>query len=317
MKKYMILAVSALLFVACSNDDEITKWNGEIRLCTTTLLQTRAAQNIQGDQFEQNEKVDIFINENVSSSGYYYPQPIEYTADGNGGLKTYMDTPRYPTSGNDVNIFGVYPNNKAFNISDPYSFEVQDDQSDDGNYKASDLMLGAAANPVSRQAGAVAVTFKHMLSKININLTIGAGLNADSLVNATVHVLNTMPSTTFNVQDAAIGEAEGGAQSDVINIIAGNLPDNSAAISGDALSHSAIIIPQRIEGGTEFIQIVLHWDDPSYTELTYSLPKTEVMEFESGKVYTYNLTVNRYEITATTSIDNWVTGAEVTGEASN
>lgn len=317
MKKYMILAVSALLFVACSNDGEIDNWNGEIRLCTTTQLQTRATQELQSTQFDAGEEVDIFINENVSSSGYYYPQPIEYTADGNGGLNTYMDTPRYPTSGNDVNIFGVYPNNKAFNISDPYSFEVQYDQSDDDNYKASDLMLGAAANPVSRQAGAVAVTFKHMLSKININLTIGAGLNADSLVNATVLVLNTMPSTTFNVQGAAIGDPVGGAQSDVINIIAGNLPDNSAAISGDALSHSAIIIPQRIEGGTEFIQIVLHWDDPSYTELTYSLPETEVMEFESGKVYTYNLTVNRYEITATTTITDWVTGATITGDATN
>lgn len=317
MKRYMILAVSALLFVACSNDDEITKWNGEIRLCTTTQLQTRAAQDIQGDQFDADEEVDIFINENVSSSGYYYPQPIEYTADGKGGLDTYVDTPRYPTSGNGVNIFGVYPYHTAFNISDSFPFEVQYDQSSDANYKSSDLMIGTAANPVSRQAGAVAVKFKHMLSKININLTIGAGLNEDSLVNATVYVLNTKPSTTFNVQDVAIGEAEGGPQSDVINIIAGNLPENRDAISGDALSHSAIIIPQFIQGGTDFIQVVLHWNDYSYTELTYSLPETGGMEFESGKVYTYNLTVNRYVITATTSITDWVTGAEVIDEASN
>ena len=304
MKKYIFLAVSALLFVACSNDGEIDNWNGEIRLCTTTQLQTRATQELQSTQFDAGEEVDIFINENVSSSGYYYPQPIEYTADGKGGLNTYMDTPRYPTSGNDVNIFGVYPAGIAFDIYADVDFSVKVDQSTDANYNASDLMIGAAANPVSRQAGSVAVTFSHMLSKININVEIGTGLTADSLANATVSILNTLPSTTFNIKNGIIGEASGGQGAAVFDITAGTL-------SANAMNHSAIIVPQEMEEATEFIQIVLE----SGTKLTYILPSNTT--FTSGNVYTYNLTANRYEITATTSITNWVTGAEVTGEASN
>ena len=304
MKKYIFLAVSALLFVACSNDGEIDNWNGEIRLCTTTQLQTRATQELQSTQFDAGEEVDIFINENVSSSGYYYPQPIEYTADGKGGLNTYMDTPRYPTSGNDVNIFGVYPAGIAFDIDADVDFSVKVDQSTDANYNASDLMIGAAANPVSRQAGSVAVTFSHMLSKININVEIGTGLTADSLANATVSILNTLPSTTFNIKNGIIGEASGGQGAAVFDITAGTL-------SANAMNHSAIIVPQEMEEATEFIQIVLE----SGTKLTYILPSNTT--FTSGNVYTYNLTANRYEITATTSITNWVTGAEVTGEASN
>ena len=304
MKKYIFLAVSALLFVACSNDGEIDNWNGEIRLCTTTQLQTRATQELQSTQFDAGEEVDIFINENVSSSGYYYPQPIEYTADGKGGLNTYMDTPRYPTSGNDVNIFGVYPAGIAFDIDADVDFSVKVDQSTDANYNASDLMIGAAVNPVSRQAGSVAVEFSHMLSKININVEIGTGLTADSLANATVSILNTMPSTTFNIKNGIIGEASGGQGAAAFDITVGTL-------SVDAMSHSAIIVPQLMEEATEFIQIVLD----SGTKLTYILPANTT--FTSGNVYTYNLTANRYEITATTSINNWVTGAEVTGEASN
>ena len=299
----MILAVSALLFVACSNDEEIDNWNGEIRLCTTTQLQTRAAQDLQATQFAANENVDIFINEAVDAPTYTYPQPIEYTADGNGGLNTYMDAPRYPTTGNGVNIFGVYPAGIAFDIDADVVFSVKEDQSSDANYNASDLMIGAADNPVSRQAGSVAVTFKHMLSKININVEIGSGLTADSLANATVSILNTLPSTTFNISSGIIGAASEG-QTAAFDITAGTL-------SVDAMSHSAIIVPQEMEEASEFIQIVLE----SGTKLTYILPSNTT--FTSGNVYTYNLTANRYEITATTSITDWVTGAEVTGEASN
>ena len=303
MKKYIFLAVSALLFVACSNDEEIDNWNGEIRLCTTTQLQTRATQDLQTTQFAANEKVDVFINEDASSPTYIYPQPIEYTADGTGGLKTSVDTPRYPTTGNGVNIFGVYPAGIAFNIDEDVNFSVMADQSSDANYNASDLMIGAAANPVSRQAGSVAVTFSHMLSKININVVIGTGLTADSLANATVSILNTMPSTTFNIKRGEIGAASGG-QAAAFDITVGTL-------SANAMNHSAIIVPQEMEEATEFIQIVLD----SGTKLTYILPANTT--FTSGNVYTYNLTANRYEITATTSINDWVTGAEVTGEASN
>lgn len=304
MKKYMILAVSALLFVACSNDEEIDNWNGEIRLCTTTQLQTRAAQDLQATQFAANENVDIFISEAADSPTYTYPQPIEYTADGTGGLNTYMDAPRYPTTGNGVNIFGVYPAGIASSADTDVVFSVMEDQSSDANYNASDLMIGAAANPVSRQAGSVAVTFSHMLSKININVEIGTGLTADSLANATVSILNTLPSTTFNITNGEIGAASGAPAVAAFDITAGTL-------SANAMNHSAIIVPQLLEEESEFIQIVLE----SGTKLTYILPANTT--FVSGNVYTYNLTANRYEITATTSINDWVTGDEVTGEASN
>ena len=303
----MVLAASALFFFACSNDDEIDNWNGEIRLCTTTLLQTRAAQNIQADQFDADESVDIFINEDSDWPSYAYPQPIEYTADGSGGLTTIYEKPKYPSSGNGVIIYGIYPSGVALSVDGNYDFSVKADQALDADYKASDLMIGTPAeNPVYRQAGAVALTFKHMLAKININVEIGTGLTVDSLENATIKILGTLPKTTFNIQTGEFSEAFDDDAAAAFEITA-------ATLSANTMSCSAIIIPQELEPTSEFIQITL----VSGTTLTYQFPENANISFSPGLVYIYNLTANRYEITATTQIYPWDTGAEVEGEATN
>ena len=306
MKKYIILAVSALLFVACSNDDEITKWNGEIRLCTTTLLQTRAAQNIQGDQFEQNEKVDIYINEETDDvPTITYPQPLVYTADGNGGLANDQ-TQSYPES-NGVRIYGIYPSGTAVddNTTLPSYFEVKSDQTESANYKLSDLMFGEpASNPVFKQAAPVPVVFTHLLSKININVEAdGETLTADDLVNATVKILTPFIACSIGREnDFLIDPIEG----QFIEITAGIL-------AADNMSCSAIIIPQACYG--EFIQIVLPNNGPT---LTYSLPEaTASTPFVSGTMYTYNIRASRYNLNATTQIQPWGEEGPFEGMATN
>lgn len=307
MKKYIILAVSALLFVACSNDEEITKWNGEIRLCTTTLLQTRAAQNIQGDQFEQNEKVDIYINEETDDvPTITYPQPLVYTADGDGGLANDQ-TQSYPES-NGVRIYGIYPSGTAVddNTTLPSYFEVKSDQTESANYKLSDLMFGEpASNPVFKQAAPVPVVFTHLLSKININVEAdGETLTADDLVNATVKILTPFIACSIGREnDFLIDPIEG----QFIEITAGILAANN-------MSCSAIIIPQECSG--EFIQIVLANNGPT---LTYSLPEatTTSAAFESGKMYTYNIRASRYNLNATTQIQPWGEEGPFEGMATN
>ena len=88
-KAFMAMAALALVAAACNNDDEIMdNWNGEIRLSSGLTVQqtgTRAATDIQGNQFDSGEKIDVFISENTAGTATTtYDQPLVYTAGGSG-----------------------------------------------------------------------------------------------------------------------------------------------------------------------------------------------------------------------------------------
>ena len=76
---------------------------------------------------------------------------------------------------------------------------------------------------------------------------------------------------------------------------------------------SAIIIPQDISAGSQFITIATN----NQTTYRYSLPNTvNLISFESGKAYTYNLTVRKSGLTLdSTNITDWDDGGSVDGDA--
>jgi len=329
MKKYMILLASAMIFAACNND-EPEMWNGEIRLTTTNLLQTRATQDIQRTQFDADESVNIILRAadadgNAVADDPYTLDGYNYTADGSGNL-SIDSAPTYPTTGY-VNIYGLYPSGiegvGAYiddSSTDMPIFTIQTDQSTDANYMASDLMIGYPDTNsdipylVQKQADAIPMVFQHLLTKININLTMGTGLTADSLTNATVTILNTFSSCSFEFTDM---------YAEVITSTGATAPPTITAGVVDALtdgtySCSAIIVPQYFElpdqtSTLDFIQITLD----SGTVLTYKLTANSTLSFDAGTEYTYAITVNRLGLDVTTSITDWTAAEAIAGEATN
>jgi len=295
MKKFFFFAaVASVMLTACSSDnDEANVANdGQIRLTTQNVMnQTRSAnQSLQLTQFANDETVGIFLVENVSGTPTLsgdnvtsYAQPLTYTADGAGNLS---NTQYWPKDGNGLFIYGVYPATAAtaYNAAG-VSFSVQADQSTDANYMASDLMTGApTSNPVARQSTTVPLTFTHLLTKVNINLTAGNGFVASDLTSATVTLLSLKPTTTFNVQNTTVGDASG----DATNIVAGT-----------GASTSAIIVPQNVVASINFIKVTVGGGDYIYKMGTATT-------FTAQKVYTYNLTVSKTGLTlSTASINNW------------
>ena len=184
-----------------------------------------------------------------------------------GGALDLQDGPYYyPTSGNGVNIYALYPTTtKAGEL-----FTIKDDQSTDANYKASDLMYGKpASNPVSPSANAVNIKFSHLLSKVTINLIAGA--NVTSLEGAKVELLGVKPSTTIN--GYSITAASGDAT-----------PITVMTATETVTSGSAIIVPQTLP--EMFLQVTL-----GGATLTGKLD-SGAPELTAGNAYTYNITVN-------------------------
>ena len=315
MKKYFVFAATVIALAACSSEEEnVQSWNGEIRLSAVNVVQTRAAQGIQSTAFDEGEKIDVFINENATTPSIEYPQPLVYTS-GTGGVLTTDETQYYPQS-NGVNIFAVYPsgvagtNVNATNVA----FAVESDQSEEDAYKASDLMVGAPANnPVSKTSGTVQLTFKHCLSKININISAGDGITETDLQGATVTILNTTTGGTFNVQTGEV--TANGAQAAATPITAGTLEvREDTGVQGI----SAIIVPQTVSAGRQFISIRYGGDQQTpATELFYTLPQAADVDFAAGYSYTFNITAKKSGLTLDgTTITDWQDyGDTFSGEA--
>ncbi len=228
-----------------------------------------------------------------------YTQPLEYKADGEGNLN--HETAQYwPTSGNGLHIYGVYPSTavtstdaaKAYNATN-ISFSVQDDQSTDAKYNASDLMTGAPSsnNPVSRTSSPVNLEFAHLLSKIDITLTAGDGFTESDLSDAKVSILNTLPTTTFNVQNTTLGTATGTAKD--ITVCTGT-------------KGSAVIVPQTVASGKAFIKVVVGGG-------SYFYKLASDVTFAGQKRYTYKIEVKKTGLAVTSSIASWTAGDDPDG----
>ena len=305
-KNLFLIAVATVVVAACSSDlDETSVVESyPVRLCTDGLTgMTRAGQSVQLTQFVADQQVGIFLAEDnggpVTSGTNVttYDQPLTYVANGSGGL---ANTQYWPQDGNGLHIFGVYPLSAAttagaYNATGK-SFSVQTDQSADANYMASDLMTGlpTEGNPVSRTTNAVPLTFTHLLTKIDVNLSTGDGFTSAELDAAVVSILGTKPSTTFNVQNATVGDASG---------------DATTITAGTGTTTSAIIVPQTLAAGSNFIQVTIGGGN-----YIYKLPAA--ITFESSTKYTYNLTVSKTGLTLNgTTITPWNSVAPIDGTA--
>lgn len=322
----MATAAAAIVMVACNNE-ETDNWAGEIRLSSGLEAQqvTRSINTaLQGGQIADKIKVGFFINEDVASDPTTtYTQNLSYTANGSGSFSG--STVYYPQSGNGVNIYAYAPWKDGLSLDGNYAFSIQQDQSTDENYLASDLLWGQpmklktddsgdyeSANPVERTKENVNVTFKHLLSKIQIELTPEAGLTAEDFRGATLKILNVKNSTSLTLANGAISDASGSA----VEVTAATYEDKEG-LTGENLKAAAIVVPQTIAKGTKFLKVTLK----SGGELYYTLPSGESdadLVLKSGKIYKYDIKVKLTGLTVTSQITDWETignGIPTSGEA--
>lgn len=300
--KYLAIAAAATVFAACSNEENGVNEPTPIRLSSSlTVVKTRAATDIQTTAFLENEKVDVFISEdgtNGTTTSNPYAQPLVYTTGTNGALTT-AEQQYFPTGGDKgVNIHAVYPSGivSAFDET-PVDFTVKPDQSEDADYKASDLMYGApASNPVSPTYDAVVLTFKHLLSKVTVTLKAGNG--NPSLDGAKVELLNVYPKVKFTPSTQVLGTAEGTP----INVTV-------MTTTGSSLSGSAVIVPQTL--AQQFIRVTLS----DGKVLTGQLENNTAPALTAGYEYKYDITAHLSTLTISSTIEPWNDGGTEDGTA--
>jgi hypothetical protein len=175
----------------------------------------------------------------------------------------------YPESG-DLNIYAYAPYASGTSYAEDNSFSVATDQSEAAAYLASDLLY-AKAEGVSKSENAVALTFAHQLSQLQITITNNN--SSRDLTNSAVKVCGTKVATSFNPSTGVLGAASGNAAEIV-----------ATSSLGDNAKVYAVVVPQTVAAGTELVKVVT--DDYTYVAKIGS----DVV-LESGKAYSFNVTL--------------------------
>ncbi len=291
--RIFITAFAALaLLSGCNSDDkqQASSQNDDgripILLSAGVGDDTRAGQGIQNTKFKKGQTMDIQITSKDNMTGY---DMLTYFASDNAGtLQPSKGVyPYYPTNGANIDIRAIYPtgymNSNNFSVT-------KLNQTGQESYMASDLMF-AKLEDVEKTTSAVPLVFHHLMSKICVNLTGEGGV---VLTNSTVKLLNVMTETTFNPQT---GEVD-------FNNAVGSSAGNILMTNNGAQGCAAIIVPQKKNSGF-LLEIVLQNNDVLHYKTVQDII------FESGKVYTFNVTVIESNISVETTITPWDTTTDV------
>lgn len=295
-----------LALTACSAGDDATSQNvsaPEITLSAgIEAMDSRAGTNLLNTSFAVNNRLGVYINElTIGTPSVTYNQPIQYiVSDKLGNIRPLTETvPCYPTSGNQVKITAFYP---YAAITDAGNYTIKTNQTDNSGYQNSDLMSASVTG--RNTSGALNLEFKHLCSKITYHLTTS---DPDVILNGSrVSLLNVKKSASVNAALGTIGIAYGETSEPIV-------------VSYDGgKDGSAIILPQSINGNTQFIEVVLYTG-----EVVYGVMPT-TYTFLEGKSYLFNLDVKVDRVASTITLGDiqiidWVdeTPQEIEGERTN
>ena len=325
----LTIAATATILAGCSNEETnevIDSWDGEIRLSSELAVQTRTYTPTQGTQIKQGQEVYVWADEAASPTATSYFSAWKLTAGSNGSLTNSSVSQYYPTTGNKLNFYAMHGNfgtspfsgqNTDFPSSSGITHTVVADQSgtDMTNYAKSDLLYAITKN-VQKSSSAVSLTFYHMLSKVEIALLAGDG--NPTLTDAVVTILNTKLKATFTPSKTATMDN----QSERAGLVTVPTNDNDAAAITvatkiatnnftDAEYGEAIVVPQEVSAGSDFIKVALASGGPTFTHKI-----SNKLTLASGKVYKYNITVKSTGLSVSSSITDWdATTDTSTGDA--
>ena len=280
MKKQLyLLPLAALLLSGCTSDgspEASPSAEAPDAIVLTASMgeggATRGGQAIQATAFDEGELISVEVTPTggtMQSSVYRAGAGTE----GNGfknPLTAYSRAITWPANNGTVGIRAYYPSTVG---SSTESFTVQADQSQDDDYKLSDLMYAEAVNGQAK-VSSVPLTFHHALSKIVVNLVAGSNVDDEVLAQCVVAVKACRTATITSGVATTVAD--------------GTAADYGYVTIGTGPATAGIIVPQTLPGSSAaplpLIRVTLG-DKNLYFRLLGN--KT----FEASKKYTYNLQV--------------------------
>lgn len=199
--------------------------------------------------------------------------------DFNGAIWTANYQIYWANKNTSADFYGYYPFNADMQSVTEYDFSVYANQdgttADKSNYEQSDL-LWAKAEKVQPTTDCIQLRYRHLMAGITVQLQMGTGFEASewAQLEKTVLIDNVVTGSTVNLQTGEVSIKEGTEACAVTPLIYNNNV------------WRAVVIPQTIAAGKRVLNITVDGKN-------YGLVKNEAVQFVSGKMHNFTVTVNR------------------------
>lgn len=273
MNKTTYLAFALIAFVSCNKYNSDLQEN-QLHFSFFLPAETKATAS----SFEDGDAVSLYAVEYEGDS----PMPLQIGGNWlNNERITYDGSDWSPSrtlywSNSACDFYAIYPYQTSISSVEKYQFSLALNQNSArtidalGGYEASDLMYAKATN-VSRSAGTVNLSFRHIMSKLVVRINKGDNFEGEIPDDIVAHVYNTITEGYVDWIDGSIEKDSFGAKKTL----------TMRKISNSRFE--AIIIPQNIEKRTPLIEL-------SMGGIAYLLEYS--LSFRPGYVHYVDLTVN-------------------------
>lgn len=281
-----------LAATACSSDGDDGNRPVPIVLTSTigTTPTSRAAQsNLQSTQIVAGDgNVGVWIVKDTNDEAVLYANKA-YSADGSGKLNT-DENPYFPVDGSLVKIYAYAPRQESGIGLTSGTFTVPPVQTSNDAYIAADLLIGAPVNNhINMGQPVVNISFNHKMAKIVLDFT---AVTDDAIIGSRISTCGLYASAEYNLQTGIVTADETTVATTFITEI-------------DSEKKAVLLLPpQTVEAGNRLFGINYNGT------MLYYAPNTT--QFDSGKVYTYDMKVDmtkhQLELSGCCSITTWGSG---------
>ncbi|MDE6073369.1 MAG: fimbrillin family protein [Muribaculaceae bacterium] len=271
MNKIYLSVAIALIVCGCSNNELPQAGDAnQVNFEASMPAQSRATASA----FENGDQMGVFMTQYDGTVA----TPLQVSGNYATNIKStltagkWINTPAIYWETGMFDVYAYYPYGKVTSV-DNLAFNVQLDQSvpeADGNlsgYEASDFMW-ARNQGVERSESPVSLSFRHILSRVVVNLVKSDDYTGDLPATAEVYIHNTVPAALIDLSSGSV-ERNGREATATIK----------AVKSGD-FSYSAVIVPQRLENRRPLVEVVADG-------VSFLVESTFV--FKSGMSHTINV----------------------------
>lgn len=284
MKKTIIyIATMLLLLSSCS--ETLQPQNGEIQF-NIGYPATKATSSA----FESGDAISLYAV--TWNGGTQYPLQVGGNFLNNERLafngSSWSPSQTLYWGAQPCDFYALYPYQASVGSVEKYPFTLATDQNTSDGYENSDLLFAYAENVSPNTT--VALNFKHIMSKLVVNLVKGPDFDGDIPNDIVAHVYNTITACTVDWTKGSIEKDAFGAKPTL----------TMKKISNERFE--AVIVPQNIEKRTPLIELTM--GGIAYL-LEYSL------SFRPGYVHTVTVTLNtspdqeQIEISIDPETNNW------------
>ena len=272
MKRYITIALTALAFAACQQPVEPQMVPRKIQV---EPIITKATEV----NFENGDRIGLTIKVNGAAENYASNECMTYASDVfTSDLEWYADiyTP--------ANFHAYYPYNET---GAPVSYFQHEDQSE--GIAAADFMMAAKKGVLPSQ-NAVAMVFKHIMTKLVINIDNQSGAEVEK-----VEVLSSTLGVDLDYENMALLPCSG--------VLPAVCPQTTAYEAVSGKTWQMIMIPQTAP-------LELYVTLSNHTVIRQALVNTT---YKSGGQYTINARIvqDNMIVTASGEIENWTDEGEI------